>query len=96
MLAPSIDTLKFDSHWVAKHLNIFVWKVWISKMLSHWNVFPLQQCDSCVCSISFTEHLPILVMIWYSWSISESPGNSGSPVSISANRQPTAHTSTAL
>lgn len=35
-------------------------------------------------------------MIRYSWSISESPGNRGSPVNISANRHPTAHTSTAL
>lgn len=39
---------------------------------------------------------PIFVMIRYSWSISESPGNRGSPVNISANRHPTAHTSTAL
>ena len=36
-----------------------------------------------------------LVMRW-SWSMSDSPGKSGSPVSISANREPIAHTSTAL
>lgn len=35
-------------------------------------------------------------MMWYSWSISDSPANNGSPVASSASMQPIAHTSTAL
>ena len=35
-------------------------------------------------------------MMWKSWSMSDSPGKSGSPVSISASRQPTAQISTSL
>ena len=40
--------------------------------------------------------LPKHFIIWYSWSISESPGNNGSPVNISIIRQPHAQTSTGL
>lgn len=40
--------------------------------------------------------IPKHLVIRYNWSMSDSPGKSGSPVSISENKQPTAHTSTAL
>lgn len=40
--------------------------------------------------------LPTTRMIWNSWSMSDSPGNNGSPVIISAYRQPTAQMSTSL
>ena len=41
-------------------------------------------------------NIPKHFIIWYSWSISESPGNNGSPVNISTIRQPHAQTSTGL
>lgn len=40
--------------------------------------------------------LPRHLVIWKSWSMSESPGKRGSPVSISVIREPIAHTSTGL
>ena len=42
--------------------------------------------------VKFPKHL----MMWYNWSMSESPGNKGSPVNISAIKQPIAQMSTGL
>ena len=41
-------------------------------------------------------YIPRALVIWNNWSMSESPGNKGSPVTTSYNKQPTAHISTAL
>ena len=59
------------------------------------NIFMNYTCSQTI-FLKWVVHIPKHFAIWYSWSISESPGNSGSPVSNSAVKQPTAHTSTAL
>ena len=55
-----------------------------------------QQYDLLAEELLLSVSLPKHFTIWYNWSISESPGNRGSPVNISIIRQPQAQTSTGL